>query len=509
MTGQHFKKLALAALIVAVAACTKQENRSMDLKINIPEVSINFDPQKMEDMFSMMIALQLFRGLMRYDAAGEIRSDLAASWEESTDHLTYKFKLKDMTFSNGKPITSRNVQMSFARMFFLGSSMAADIDYIVGAKDFKSTQDISKLGVRPINDKEIEFKLSHPSALFLKHIAVVDCAILPIDSFKEELDLSSGGSFSGPYRIKNSLEKSKFHLEKWRPDALDSASPPKEIVFFKSAASGINLAIDGKTDSLDYQLVTKSQTVNFEKDGWVSSPTELTGETFVILNPKYVPFEVRKSLYLKTNPNELIRILGEPKFKAAFGLIPTGFPGELSYADISDLHKSNFEYKGKKISFKLDFEPESEMSVKTADWLRKTWSSDSIEVVLNGISKGEKLQRMFEKKAEATIGRKGIDYPDGFSVLTYFKGQYGSNYFHVEDKKIDAAIAQSLQEVDGPKRSAFYKNIQKLILQHYTNIPLLFGSQASGLWSSKVKSVPSHPMGIHTMPFEVIEMRAQ
>lgn len=507
MNALRFKEFILAAVAVISFGCTKREN--MVLRIHIPEVNINYDPQKMEDMYSMMITLQLFRGLMRFDASGEIKLDLAESWESSKDNLTYRFKLKNMTFSNGQPITSRHVQMTFARMFFLGSSMAADIDYIQGAKEFKATKDLSKLGVRAVGEKEVEFKLVHPSALFLKHVAVVDCAILPIDSFTDNIDLSTKGSYSGPYRVKELKNSSEFHLEKWRKDLLDSPNPPQEIIFFKTSVPGVDLAKSGKTDSLDYEPLSKEIASQIEKSGWGSSPTELTGETFVILNPNYIPTEVRKYLYLKTDPNNLIKKISEPKFKAAFGLIPTGFPGELSESDVAQLRTEKPEYRGKKISFKLDYVLDSVMGKLTAEWLRDQWSSEKIEVVLNGLTRGEQLQRMFEKKAEATVGRKGIDYPDGFSVLTYFKGQYSSNYFHVEDKNLDTAIAQSLQELNSDKRTAEYKDIQRLILKHYTNIPLFFGSQASGLWSEKVKQVPSHPMGIHTTPFEIIEMRRQ
>ena len=64
--------------------------------------------------------------------------------------------------------------------------------------------------------------------------------------------------------------------------------------------------------------------------------------------------------------------------------------------------------------------------------------------ILNEVQRGDKLNRMFKKEAEATIGKKGTDYPDGLSVLTYFKGKYENNYFHVDDPKIDAQIARGL-----------------------------------------------------------------
>ena len=130
-------------------------------------------------------------------------------------------------------------------------------------------------------------------------------------------------------------------------------------------------------------------------------------------------------------------------------------------------------------------------------------------VKLNPLSKGEKLQRLFGKKSQAIIARKAMDYPDGFSVLGYFKGKYESNYFYVDDKAVDTALLNVIQIADPEDRANAYKDIQKKILAHNTVIPLFFGSEASGLWSRRVKSVPSHPLGIHTLPLESVEMSVE
>ena len=84
-----------------------------------------------------------------------------------------------------------------------------------------------------------------------------------------------------------------------------------------------------------------------------------------------------------------------------------------------------------------------------------------------------------------------MDYPDGFSVLGYFKGNYESNYFYVNDKKIDTALAKVIQIFDSEKRAAEYKRIQNEILAHYTIIPLFldlrrqaYGAIGSNLFRS-------------------------
>ncbi len=507
MNEQVFK---LVIALLFLAGCESKKEVSMDLKIHVPEVKIKLDPHKMEDAFSMLIVSQIHRGLLRFDSQGNIVADFAEKWTESKDKLKYRFHLRKRTFSNGKPVTSKNVQMSFARLFYLEAGIAADVDYIKGATEFQKTKDISKLGIKPISDTEIEFELSQPSALFLKHIAVVDCAILPIENFDSELDLSATGAFSGPFKLLSITENRIFNLEKWRADELDSSAPPKSVKIFTTNDDSLKLAASGETDSLDREPVSAAKTAELQKLGWGAVPSEITSETFVILNPANIPLEARRYLFSLTDANKIVELIADKSFKAAFGLIPIGFSGVLSEKDVAPLKKeSQGAYKGPKVSFKLDFEASSEAEKKSAEHLQKLWSSPKIEVVLNPLSKSDKLQRMFSKKSEAVIGRKGVDYPDGFSVLTYFKGKYSANYFHVNDPKIDQAIAESLLEFNQAKRDEDYKKIQIEILKHFTNIPLFFGSQASGLWSKKVKSVPSHPMGFHTMQLETIEMRAQ
>lgn len=504
MTDQLFRNFICFVIFVS-AGCVKQQRGIMELNIHLPDIKIQIDPQKMEDAFSMMIALQLFRGLLRYDQNGDVMADLAESWTESPDHLRYTFKLKPMTFSDGKPITSRHVQMTLARLFYLGSSMAADIDSISGSDEFKKNWDISKFGVKPIGEREVEIRLSYPSAIFLKQIAVVDCSILPIEDFKQPLNLSANGSYSGPYKLRVQ-EGMQFTLEKWRPDKLDSKRPPQTINFFTTKESPVSLAKANKTDSLDTDRVLPDDERALRKFGWSSRPTELTYESFIILNPKYVPLEVRRELYNKLDPIEVVKFLGEPSLVPAFGLIPNGFYGFVASKPTIDGNRE--PYKGKKIAFKLDYLANSDFDRKLALYLKDKWTTDKIEVVLNEVQRGDKLSRMFSKTAEATVGKKGTDYPDGFSVLTYFKGKYESNYFHVDDPKIDSMIAKASQEFNQTKRAKLYQEIQTAIIGHYTNIPLYFGSPASGLWSGKVETIPAHPLGFHTMPYETILMRS-
>lgn len=505
MIARRFK-MALAMSLILVGGCTKKKEGQLALNIHFPEVELKLDPHKMEDLYSMLVVTQLYRGLLRFNSPGDVVPDLAMSYSESEDRKTYKFKLREATFSNGEKVTAKHVQMSFARIFLLGAGIAADLDYIKGTKNFIKSKNINDLGIRPIADNEIEFQLEFPSALFLKQIAVADCAIIPF--YKIENPSQIPAVFSGPYKIAKQ-EKGRLDLVKWRLDNLESKTPPEKISFFPTSESPIQLARSERTDTLDRDVVTSEERSELERKGWGSSPTELTGEAFIILNPEFLSESLRQYLYGKVNQAKLVEILREPHFKAAYGLIPANFPGELLATELGPEIKTTTEYHGKKVSFQFDYDPSVAYEKTTAEYLKSIWTSSLVEVNLNPMTKAEKLKRMFGKVSQSVLGRKSVDYPDGFSTLTYFKGKYDANYFHVNDSSIDASIALALQEFDTKKRSEIYKKIERQILAKYTYVPLFFGSQASGLWSSKVKMVPSHPMGYHTMPFETIEMKSQ
>lgn len=493
----------------AMMSCTDKSKDTSTLRIHFPSVKMNFDPQRMEDAFSMAIATQLYRGLLRYNATGDIKPDLAESWTESKDHRNYRFKLKKISFSDGTPITATHVQMTFARLFRLGASMAADIDYIQGAKTFKDKPEIANFGVKAISETEVEFQLAEPSAIFLRQLAVADCAILPITDFKKDPEISSKGAFSGPFKIVKDFKEQRLTIEKWRDDALDSAHPPKQVSYSLVEGRPVDLALAESIDTLDHYRVDASEKERLVNQGWAQAATELAGEVFIVFDPKKVPLNIRKSLYASVNSADVVDSLGQKSYRPAYGLIPFGLAGELTGADVADLKGAVKSNSQSKFIIELDYEGTSDMEEKTARFLKRKWADLGVDLKLNPLSKGDKLQRLFGKRSQAILAKKAMDYPDGFSVLGYFKGNYESNYFYVNDKKIDEALAKVIQIFETNKRTDEYKRIQKEILAHYTIIPLFFGSEASGLWSKRVKSVPSHPLGVHTLPLESVEMSVE
>lgn len=495
----------MGVVLMVASGCTNSTQTKSENTINIhfPMVSLNLDPHKMEDAFSMAVVLQIHRGLLRYTPSGDVAPDLAETWKESPDHKSYNLKLRPSTFSNGVKIEAKHVQMSFARLFSIGAAIGADLDYIEGVSEFRKTGDLSKLGIKVISPSEIEFRLKHSSALFLKHLAVADCAVLPLDSYKDEIQFNEKTGFSGPYKVSKFDSETGVTLEKWRSDGLDSKNPPKKIHFFPSARTPIDLAKSGETDSLDHDVVPNDIKMLLLSTGWKETATELIAETYLILSPKKVSDEIRKALFSSVDQNEIAKFLGE-KYVPAYGAIPRGVPGELSANDMTALKGK--AAKSTKGTIHLEFDPDNKAHQKLQKYLKETWEKIGISVKLAPLAKKELLKKLFSSECEVCLGQKGLDYPDGYSVLTYFKSGYPSNYFHINDAAIDKLIDDAGTILSREEREKTYAEIQRKVLAKNTLIPLAFGSEASGLWSGKIKSVPPHAMGIHMLPFETIEL---
>src|SRR4051794_12699321 len=75
------------------------------------------DPQKTSTVVESDILLDLFEGLVTYDAKGEVVPGAALSWTANDDGTAYTFKLRpDAKWSNGDPVTAGDFVFSFQRL---------------------------------------------------------------------------------------------------------------------------------------------------------------------------------------------------------------------------------------------------------------------------------------------------------------------------------------------------------------------------------------------------------
>ena len=90
------------------------------------EANVNsLDQMTSNTISTRNIAMNIFEALLTRDETNHVIVDLADSYEESPDHLTYTFKLRQgVKFHNGKPMTSADVLASYNRYAKVGLERA-------------------------------------------------------------------------------------------------------------------------------------------------------------------------------------------------------------------------------------------------------------------------------------------------------------------------------------------------------------------------------------------------
>lgn len=468
------------------------------LNIPLPTEKIVLDPHALEDLYSMFILKQVHRGLFYYHPDGSIENYLADSWKWSKNKKVLSIKLANKKFSDGAAITSRHVVLSLARLFIKQSSMSSDLSYIQGSNDIKSKSYLDHFGVKEISKSEIEIHLKRHSDMLFAHLATVDCSILAIDSINSEIDFSKLPA-SGPYQLNVNTEG---EIELILRKGFGTKKSPKAIRIIKTPNDKINSLVEKKSvDVLDIYQADLFDIDKLKNNGWRKIVSALGFENFILLNPKYYSKLEREFLINAVTPEAIVNELKVEWLKPAYGMIPPFMPGALSKVNV--IKNANSKIKVKPV--RLEFSRQSDFSRRVATAVAGIWKKSGIKVELVPLEITNYFDHLFQKKSQAILASKGIDYPDGYANLAYFRSDVKANYFFVEDNSLDKAIS-NLPFIEEENRAKKYIQIQKLLLDQHTFLPLFFGNNYSGLWHMKAAFVPEHPLGFHFLDLEEVQI---
>lgn len=188
------------------------------------------------------------RGLLQYDADGEPVPALASDYEVSDDGLTYTFTLRaDLTFSNGDPLTSADVQRTFE--YFADEDNGANYQ-----GEFANVSEIETP-----DDTTIVLTLAEPQTAFTNVLADPLSAIVP----EEPLDDSGVPVGAGPFMITDYSKGVSFTLEA-NPDFYNADAVGLEAIemtFMPDAQTRVKALTSGQVQFIDYVPASDYETL--------------------------------------------------------------------------------------------------------------------------------------------------------------------------------------------------------------------------------------------------------
>jgi ABC-type transport system substrate-binding protein/class 3 adenylate cyclase len=154
------------------------------LRIGTMVMPTEADPARSYFLTDINLQMALYDRLVERWSESTIVPSLAERWTVSDDGLTYRFVLREgLRWSDGTPLTAEDVQFAVRRNLDPERPAASVGLYLVleGARDYalRRTAGADRIGVRALDVRTVEFRLTAPAPYFLSLINRPDAGPLP------------------------------------------------------------------------------------------------------------------------------------------------------------------------------------------------------------------------------------------------------------------------------------------------------------------------------------------
>jgi len=516
----------------------------------------SLNPVTLQDATGREFSLHVFERLMW--SAGRENYDLVpwlaeAMPEETPDHLNYTYKIrKNVTFSNGKPLTGRDVVFTFKAM----------MNPLVDAAQSRQAIDMLK-NVELVNgdDYTVKFTLSRPyfKAIYaLSDIQIMskdvldpegltdkfsfdDCrdiasaqnnpAVKKFADFFNSQEVNRGPQYligSGPYIFEKWDTGQWVHFKRnpnyWNTTAVHGMAYPEKLIIRviqdQSAAT-----VAAKNKEIDLMYVTKP--MDFVKE--LANPEQFSMKKADPYEPQftYIGYNMKNVLFSDVKVRWALAYIVDRDLiidKVQYGLA-TPIQGPVYFGDVKnynpDLPAIEFNPEkskqllaeagwkdsdgdgildkmidGKKVDFKFTYllntnESRKQTILVVADALKKIGIIAEIQTLEWSVF----LEKIKKHEFEALMGAWVLsDYPPDQYQL-YHSSQSkndGSNYGSYSNPEADKLMEEYRAEFDEVKRIEIMKKIQKVFYddQAYT---FLWTPKAKYVYAERFKNVRWYP----------------
>ncbi|MCG6905461.1 MAG: ABC transporter substrate-binding protein, partial [Desulfobacteraceae bacterium] len=191
-----FAALALIpALVLEMPANAAQAGGT--LKIGCQPTNV-LDPHFAANITDILVAEQGYHHLTFIDAQNNAVPDLATRWETPDGKVWTFFLQPGVTFSNGQPVTAKDVVFSYDRLR----------DPKVGAPTLKLYENVT--AVEALDDLTLRFTLKHPNPEFASDVGDYHACVIP----EGTQDPGKTRIGSGPYMIASFFPEDRLVMVK-------------------------------------------------------------------------------------------------------------------------------------------------------------------------------------------------------------------------------------------------------------------------------------------------------
>ena len=462
-----------------------------------------------------MIAGKIYEGLLQYTGPEMTPAPgLAESWQVSSDHLTYSFKLRnDVKWQDGVPFTAADVKYSIEHAI---RPYHVRGDVFFGQIDSIETPD----------PQTVVFKLKVPIPFFLQGFQAGTSPMLP-KHILEQIDVTSREAVTtstltstqpvgtGPFMLKEWVKGDHITLVR-NPDYWQKGLPCLDQVVLRVVPDGAARAIaveNGEIDLApmnalpypDIERLTKQPQFEISEKGTEGLGTDM----WLDLNLRAAPLSdvrVRQAISLALDRQAIINVIWYGYGKAARSPIVSTNPffdkslKPLAYdlkkaAALLDEAGYKPDANGVRFEIKQYALPYGEQYVRLGEYIRQQLRKIGIEVKTQSLDIGGWLKAVFtdwdyqmtstftDNRNDPTIGSQRL-----FTTADIRKGATFTNSMGYSNPEIDRLFADGALESDPTKRKAIFDQMQQILQADMPVIPLVELPNVS-VWNKRVHGI--------------------
>ena len=461
----------------------------------------SLDPGLATDVTSSNILLNIMDPLVTLDKDLKPVANAAKSFETSKDGLTVTFVLRDdLKWTNGDPVTAQDFEYSWKRTVSpeLGADYAYQFYGIVGAQEYNACDPkkddcaalADKVGVKAVDDKTLEVKLTTPQPWFTQQVAHSSFLAVnkkTVEKFGEKWTEAANIVTNGPFKLERWEHSANIDIVKW-PEWRDADSVKLTRVNGRMITDGITAvqAFEaGEIDVLNGGLPTDEIArlkETPEYDQYAGLGTYYEG-----FNVKNIPdVKQRRAMSLAIDRRSLIDNIAQADQLPATGFTPKGMPGFDTINPASPWMPENGDVEQAKKLMSEVANPVKDVTFYVNDApghreiavaIQSAWKQ---ELGITSTIKQQEFQQYLEflgppPNKDVDVYRLGWvgDFVDAINFLDLWTCKSGNNNTNYCSKAYDAVIAKAKLTQDNDARYKLYAQAEDILFGENGDMPLI------------------------------------
>lgn len=434
-----------------------------ELNVGIAQdLDSSLDPHKTVKAGTREVMFNVFEGLLKPDASGNLNPAVAESYTVSDDHLLYTFKLRSgVKFHNGQDVTPEDVIWSYQRCAEPDSADIIQVAAFAGVEMYAE------------GDDTVCFQLQEPNNEFASYLTT---AVLPKDY--AEQDTQPVGT--GPFKFVSRTAQESVVLERF--DDYWGEKPELTKVTYKIIENADSILLSLQSGAVDvFAHLTTTQIAQLG-DGFHVEEGTMNLVQALYLNNAEKPFDdvrVRQALSYAVDRQQILDLAFD-----GYGTLlgSSMYPAFSKYFDdsLTDYYTYNTE-KAKELLTEAGYPNGFDMTITvpsnyqphmdTAQVIVEQLKAVGINATIQPVTWESWVQDTYSNRQfQSTVVGVDASSMTASAMLSRFVSTAGNNFINYSNADYDALYAQAQACYDDEEQTAMYKDLEKNLTENAANV---------------------------------------